>query len=165
MAKKAPAAAVALVPGKALASAELVEHDWAIATTEAIAVVTSNDAGWRRAWSRPWFEVAGGDWDEDAHTLTITWVDNSAEMVLTTLDDAPKQFPRVFKERVDSSIVYVEFERIPGSSAQLRASIRRTPEGELFSQISATRDVRRTARLEAQLDELEQRLWEIVGME
>ncbi|MPV49789.1 hypothetical protein GCG21_07165 [Pseudactinotalea sp. HY160] len=164
MAKKAPAAVAALVPGRHLALVELLDQHWAIATIDAIAVVTPDEHGWRLAWSRPWYDVAGGDWDEEEHTLKITWVDNSTGATLTTLDDAPKHFPRVFKERVDSSIVYVEFERIPGSRAQLRASVRRKPDGELFSQISATRDVRRTPELDEQLAQLERRLWEIVGL-
>ncbi len=163
MAKKIPAAAAEPVPGKLLAAVELDDRSWAMASTEVIATAVPAGDGWALGWSRPWIEVAGGEWDEDAHSLTISWVDNSPQVVLTTLDDAPKKFPRVFKERVDASIVYVEFERIPGSGAQLRASIRRTPDGELVAQISATRDVRRTPSLERQLDDLERRLWEIVG--
>lgn len=159
MARKPPSQLTGLIPGKILVAEETRTDTWVLLSSDAIAEAT---AGGDVLWQRPWHEVAGGDWDDEEHTLVVTWVDNQPESRIETARDAPKRFPRVFKERVDATVVYAETERIPGGG-RLRAAIRRTPTGELISQISSTTDVPQTPELERRIDELETKLWEMVG--
>lgn len=157
--KKAPRQIRRLARGKVLAQEQLINDSWALVTTDVFAIV---QAPAELTLERPWHEVATGEWDDQKHIMTITWVDGSRPTRVKTADDAPVAFPRLFKERVDASVVYSE--SLPVAGGILRGALRRTPEGELISQISSDRELPATAALEQQVAELERKLWEFVGI-
>lgn len=157
--KKAPRPIRRAVRGKLLAEELLIDDSWALITATDFAIV---DAGGEVKVERPWHEVATGEWDGDRHIMTVTWVDGSRPTRLKTADEAPVTFPRIFKERVDASVVYSETLPVPGG--ELRGALRRTPSGELISQISSDTALQATPDLEKQIAELEQKLWDFVGI-
>jgi len=157
--KKAPRPVRRAVRGKLLAEELLIDDSWALITATDFAIV---DAGGEVKVERPWHEVATGEWDGDRHIMTVTWVDGSRPTRLKTADEAPVTFPRIFKERVDASVVYSETLPVPGG--ELRGALRRTPSGELISQISSDTALQATPDLEKQIAELEQKLWDFVGI-
>lgn len=156
---KAPRSVRRAAQGKSLAEELLVDDTWAVVSSQVFAIVTP--AG-EIAQQRPWHEVATGEWDSERHIMTITWVDGSRPTRIKTVDEAPVNFPRLFKERVDASVVYAE--TLPVAGGVLRGALRRTPSGELISQISSDVKLPNTSGLEAQVAELEQKLWDFVGI-
>lgn len=142
-----------------LADEQLTHNQWAIVTTAAFAVV---DEGGEVVVSRAWHEIATGEWDEDRHVLTVSWVDGTNPIRVKTIDPAPVNFNRVFKERVDASVVYSESHPVPGGV--LRGALRRTPTGELISQISSDGQLAHTPQLQQQIEWLEAKLWDFVGI-
>lgn len=157
--KKAPRAIRRLAPGKFLVGELLSDDRWALVTTQAFAIVTQQN---EVLLNRPWHEVATGDWDDERHILSIGWVDGSKPTRIKTYDEAPITFPRIFKERVDASVVYSE--TLPVSGGVLRGALRRTPKGELISQISSDEQLPQSPELEQQVMELERKLWDFVGI-
>lgn len=159
MTKKAPRAVRRAAPGRVLAAERLVDDTWAIVSTDAFAVVTP--AGEVQV-QRPWHEVATGEWDGERHVMTISWVDGERPTRIKTVRESPVHFPRTFKERVDASVVYSDNVTVPGG--ELRGALRRTPSGELISQISSDVPLEQTPALEEQIVELERKMWEFVGI-
>lgn len=157
--KNAPRQVRTAVPGKPLTQELLHDGTWAVLTTDVFAVVETSGAVVEQ---RPWHEVALGEWEDERHVMSITWVDGSRPTRIKTDDAAPIAFPRIFKERVDASLVYFETVPIPGGL--LRGALRRTPSGELISQISSDTELAATPELEAQIAALEQKLWDFVGI-
>lgn len=148
-----------LVSGKPLADELLANGNWAIVTNEVFALLSGEG---EVLLARPWHEIATGEWDGDRHVLTITWVDGTQPLRVKTRDPAPASFTRVFKERVDASVVYAETTPVPGGV--LRGSLRRTPSGELISQISSDTKLTQTPELAVAVERLEARLWEFIGI-
>lgn len=145
--------------GKYLTAEALVDDSWALVTTEVFAIVGADGA---LARERPWHEVATGEWDDARRIMTITWVDGSKPTRLKTVNENPINFPRMFKERVDASVVYSE--SMPVVGGVLRGALRRTPSGELISQISSDGELVQCEQLEQQVAELEQKLWDFIGI-
>lgn len=156
---KAPRHIRRTLDGRVLAEEQLINDGWAFVTVRSFAVV-GNDGEIRV--QRPWHEVATGEWDGERHTMTVTWVDGSQPTRFKTTDDAPVAFPRVFKERVDASVVYSE--SLPVAGGVLRGALRRTPSGELISQISSDTALANSPQLEEYIAALEQKLWDFVGI-
>lgn len=157
--KNAPRKVRTAVPGKILVTEPLHDGTWAVISTDVFAVVNTSGEVLEQ---RPWHEVATGDWDGERHIMSITWVDGSAMTRIKTEHDAPVAFPRIFKERVDASLVY--FETVPVTGGLLRGALRRKPNGELISQISSDSKLSGSAELEAQIAALEQKLWDFIGI-
>lgn len=147
------------VSGKLLSAEPLLDEKWALITRDAFSVV---NPGGELLLQRPWHEVATGEWDDERHILEITWVDGSRATRLKTQDDSPINFPRIFKERVDASVVYSE--TIPVRGGVIRGALRRTPAGELISQISSDGELQQSLELDQQIAALEQKLWEFIGI-
>src|SRR5690625_85644 len=156
---KAPRPVRRAVGGKLLAEELLSDDSWALLTATSFAIV---EPGGEEKDERHWHEFATGEWEGDRHIRTVTWVDGSRPTRLKTVDESPITFPRIFKERVDASVVYSETLPVPGG--ELRGALRRTPAGELISQISSDAALQSTPDLEKQITELEQKLWEFVGI-
>lgn len=156
---KAPTTQRRSVEGRVLAEELLVDDSWAFASTSGFAVVGREG---EVIAQRPWHEVATGEWDDERHIMTVTWVDGSRPTRIKTVDPDPISFPRIFKERVDASVVYSETH--PAAGGELRGALRRTPSGELISQISSDRELENTPELEKQVADLEQKLWDFVGI-
>lgn len=119
---------------RVLASAPLTDG-WAVATSHGLHLVRA-DAG---PVMRPWVDVSTGRLDADAAILTVSWVDGS-ESLLQLADNRSMEFPRIFRQCVDTSLVHSEQVALPrGASA--RVALRRTADGRLVTQVLGTGDV------------------------
>jgi hypothetical protein len=158
-AQRAPSFVTSAVAERPLAWAEVDGDRWLVLTRSEVALVTQEVLTWRR----PWHEVERGEWDAEAHTLTIHWVGVPEADDLVTVDEHPRDLPLTFRERVDASVVYSESERATGGGT-LRAVVRRTPDDTLITQVLAVGRVRPGLELETQIDALEARVRDAVGM-
>ena len=114
----------------AIAQASLTDGSWAVATRRGLALLSEV------ATVRPWSDVDRGRWDPESSTLTVQWVDGSPPSALEVVHPTRTAFLRVFRERVQSSVVMAETVRLPeGSSA--RVAVRRSEQDELFIQVVA----------------------------
>lgn len=147
------------VDGPILDAAEVAGDRWLVLTRREVVLVGGDGAIWRH----PWHEVERGEWDGEAHTLTVHWVGDRSPAVLTTVAEQPRDLPLTFRERVDASVVHVETERARGGGT-LRAAVRRTPDGGLLTQVIAVGRIRPGPDLDAQVDALETRVRDAVGM-
>lgn len=120
--------AVAALVGRGARAAD--EPAWAAATASGVVVLDRAGVRWRRAWT----DVEHGSWAEATETLTITWVDGSPARALELSPEAGRWFPEAFRDRVQASVVHVERRTLPGLG-EVRAMIRRAPDGELLSQL------------------------------
>lgn len=147
------------VDGPILEVSEVDGDRWLVLTPTEVALVGTDGLLWRR----PWHEVERGEWDGERHALTVHWVGERSPLVLTTVAENPRTLPLAFRERVDASVVFVETERARGGGT-LRAAVRRTPDGGLLTQVIAVGRVRPGPDLDAQVDALERRVRDAVGM-
>ena len=115
--------------GRTLAAGRLTDG-WAVATTTGIAVVPDDGDVLRRAWS----DVDGARLDPASAELTVTWVDGLPPTVLHLADDRDVSLPRTLHERVQQSVVHSETVRLPRGDV-VRVALRRSPTGELFTQV------------------------------
>ncbi|MEP7763616.1 hypothetical protein [Sanguibacter sp. 25GB23B1] len=115
---------------RAIAQASLVDGSWAVATREGLALLTAAPV------LRPWSDVDRGRWDPEEAALVVQWVDGSSPLELVMAKPTRTAFLRVFRERVQSSVVMSETVHLPeGSSA--RVAVRRSATDELFLQVVA----------------------------
>ncbi len=106
------------------------ENLWAVATVSGVAVVTRDGVRWRREW----VDVDHGSWSADTESLTVTWVDGAPERTLALAPEAGRRFPEAFRDRVQASVVHVERRTVSGLG-DVRAMVRRSPDGTLLSQL------------------------------
>ena len=158
-AQRVPRFVAGAVPGRALVQEQVDGGGWLVLTRSEVALVTEDGLAWRR----PWHEVERGEWDGEAHTLTVHWVGVAEPLRLVTVDESPRDLPLTFRERVDASVVHTESERVPGGG-ELRAVVRRTSDGALLTQVLAVGRVRPSPALERQIDALEARVRDAVGL-
>jgi hypothetical protein len=144
---------------KPLVSAELVDGAWAVVTEPAL-VVVDEDGVRHRA---PWHHIENGRWDGDSRTFTITWSERDrAESSLTLVSDEVERFTTSLRERVQSSVVHAETLDLP--TGQVRATVRRAEDGSLYSQLTAFGRLAGTDEEQAQIDALERRVRQAVGL-
>lgn len=158
-AQRAPAFVTSAVSEKPLAWAAINGDRWLVLTRSELALVTQEGLTWRR----PWYEVERGEWDGQAHALTVHWVGVPTPDVLVTVDERPRDLPLAFRERVEASVVHTETEPARGGGT-LRAVVRRTPQGELITQVLAVGRVRQSPALDTQIDALEAKVRDAVGL-
>ncbi len=115
-----------------------------------------------RDFDRPWHLVEGGQWNSEKRLLHVTWVDGEAATDLI-LDVDDQDVAAVLRERIESSLVHLEVEKLPDGGT-LRGAIRRGSDGELFSQVSVRGKVRAGADLDHRVHVLEQRIRSAVGL-
>ena len=156
---KPPAWVGRSVPGKVMVAEALDDGRWLVLTRDEVALVAESGLQWRR----PWFEVERGEWDGESHTLTVHWVGDATPVPLTTQSESSKTLPLAFREQVDASVVHVETERARGGGS-LRGAVRRRPDGSLLVQVLGVGRLRPGPELEAQVDALEARLRDAVGL-
>ncbi|MBI9114329.1 hypothetical protein [Sanguibacter suaedae] len=113
-----------------VSQALLDDGSWAVATRHHLVLATTGDI--RR---RPWCDVDRGRWDPESDTVEVDWVDRSPTTALHVADPRRTTFVRVFRERVQWSVVLSETVRLPDGAA--RVAVRRAPEGDLFVQVVA----------------------------
>lgn len=114
---------------RVLARAPLTDG-WAVATTHGLRLVPSDGEPVRR----PWIDVNGGRLDPEAAVLTVTWVDGTSPTHLHLADDRSMEFPRVFRQCVESSLVHTERIALP-SGASARVALRRDADEGLVTQV------------------------------
>ncbi|PFG32833.1 hypothetical protein [Sanguibacter antarcticus] len=113
-----------------IAQASLVDGSWVVATRLGIAFLADAPT------LRPWSDVDRGRWEPDTSTLVVQWVDGSTQVTLGMARPTRTAFLRVFRERVQSSVVMAETVHLPeGSSA--RVAVRRSATDGLFLQVVA----------------------------
>ncbi len=120
-----------LPPGDhVLAGVHLADGDWAVASAQALHLL--HDDGTAPA-TTPWCDVDRGSLDPTSRTLTVWWV-SGARRGLTLPEDADAQaFARVFRDRVQQSVVHAVTVPLPGGGTA-RVALRRGPDGSLFTQ-------------------------------
>lgn len=118
---------------RVLASAELVDGSWAVATRAAL--VTSDATG-AAVSIRPWCEVDRASYAPETATITVSWVDGAAPLALPLADPRRTSLAQTLRERVQSSVVLAETVTL-AAGRTARVAVRRDGEGELFSQVVA----------------------------
>lgn len=142
-----------------LASAELADGTWAVATTSALCVSDATSSVARH----PWHTILHGAWEGELHQFTVTWVDGARPpLVLTTKEDDVATFAATLRERVQSSVVHTETIEAP-SGARVSAYIRRGEDGALFSQLTVVGSLSGEEDQRA-ADDLERRARGAVGL-
>ncbi|WP_435736282.1 hypothetical protein V5D56_16015 [Cellulosimicrobium sp. PMB13] len=116
---------------RVLASAELVDGSWAVATRSTL--VTSDPAG-AVTLRRPWSDVDRASYAPEPSTLTVTWVDGSDPVELHLADPRRTALVQTLRERVQSSVVLSETVTF-AAGRTARVAVRRHPDGGLFSQV------------------------------
>jgi len=111
-----------------ISQALLDDGSWVVATRHHLALSGTGEI--RR---RPWCDVDRGRWDPETSTVEVDWVDGSPTTPLHVADPRRTTFVRVFRERVQWSVVLSETVRLPDGAA--RVAVRRAPEGDLFVQV------------------------------
>lgn len=147
------------VPDRVMSAAEVDGGAWLILTRTEVVLASEDGVSWRH----PWHEVERGDWDGETHALTVHWVGERAPSIIVTSAEHPRDLPLTFRERVDASVVHVETEPARGGGT-LRAAVRRTPQGDLLIQVIGAGRVRPGPALNAQMDALEAKVRDAVGM-
>ncbi|MFD6177657.1 MULTISPECIES: hypothetical protein [unclassified Isoptericola] len=119
---------------RVLASVELADGRWAVATTADLVVVGPGpqDVDMRR----PWSDVDRGVLDPERSELQISWVDAAPDLVLRLVDPERTPFPQALRERVQWSVVLAETVAVPGGG-DVKVAVRRTADGRFFSQAVA----------------------------
>jgi len=118
---------------RVLASAELADGSWAVATRTEL--LTSDPTGGVVA-RRPWSDVDRAGYAPETATITVSWVDGAPPLALTLADARRTSLAQTLRERVQSSVVLSETVTFaPGLTA--RVAVRRDGDGELFSQVVA----------------------------
>ncbi len=118
---------------RVLASAELVDGSWAVATRSSL--VTSDAAGGSVA-SRPWCDVDRASYSPETTTITVSWVDGAPSLALPLADARRTSLAQTLRERVQSSVVLAETVTF-AAGLTARVAVRRDGDGELFSQVVA----------------------------
>jgi len=160
-ASRLPDAVAAHLPkgDKPLASAPMTNGSWAVVTRDALAVVGEDGLGQRTAWH----EIETGAWDGDTRTFTITWADRERpDQTLSLTDDDVAEFTAAIRERVQASVVHHETIEIAGT--RVRGTVRRRADGSLYSQLTAFGPLPRGEEADQELDDLERRIREAVGL-
>ncbi len=115
---------------RVLAGVQLTGGGWAVASTRGLHL--AHDDGTSPA-TTPWCDVDRGSLDPESRTLTVWWV-SGARRDLVLPDDADGQaFARVFRDRVQQSVVHAVTVPLPGGGTA-RVALRRGPDGALFTQ-------------------------------
>lgn len=110
-----------------------------------------------------WSDFETGTWDDDANTLTLTFVDpRTPPLSFVIPREADGLAIMMIRERIERSIVYTQVSQLP-SGAIARGQVRRNPDDSLFTQIIVDSDITEGDRLA--LDGLDHELREAVGID
>ncbi|HLV05691.1 hypothetical protein [uncultured Georgenia sp.] len=142
-----------------LAAAPMTNGSWVVVARDALLVVGEDGLGQRTAWH----EIETGVWDGDTRTFTITWADRERpEQSLVLEHDDVAVLTAALRERVQASVVH--HETIEVGRTRVRATVRRREDGSLYSLLTAFGPLPRDEDVERQLDDLERRVREAVGL-
>lgn len=142
----------------AVVSTQLVDEKW---LGVGIADLIVLDADRAEEVRRPWTDVESAQWDGDHRVMTVRWISGEPPLRLRTAHDKVRDAVTALRERVTASQVHVEI--MPTEAGgDVRAFVRRTPEGEMFTQLIARGSLTDEERERA--DELEARARAAVGL-
>lgn len=112
---------------------ELSDGSWLLLATLGPHVITETDT----QFVGHWHEIQRARWDGEAKTLSIHWVDPARDIVRFHAEaEDPQAFMMSFEEYVEYAVVSTG-QRQTESGTTITASIRRRPDGELFSALVA----------------------------
>lgn len=131
-------AALDLAPRERVLASTPLADGWAVATTHGLRVVPTD--GEAPELRRPWVDVSGGRLEADDAVLQVTWVDGSPAARLQLADTGSMEFPRVFRQCVDSSLVHYETVQL-SRGRSVRVALRRDPADGMLTQVIGTGDV------------------------
>ncbi|MBE7701104.1 hypothetical protein H9623_12425 [Oerskovia sp. Sa1BUA8] len=141
-----------------LASAQLTDGSWAVATRTVLA--TTGDT----ASARPWCDVDRAGYDPGSASLTVEWVDGAPPLVLHLADVRRTALAQAVRERVQSSVVLAEVVAL-GGGRSAKVAVRRDTDGSLFSQVVAEAGVDlEDPRTRAVIDAAEDRVRSMSGL-
>ncbi|WP_454043541.1 hypothetical protein [Cellulosimicrobium sp. Marseille-Q8652] len=116
---------------RVLASAELVDGSWAVATRSTLLTCGPSGAVTLR---RPWSDVDRASYAPESSTISVTWVDGDAPAELRLADPRRSSLVQTLRERVQSSVVLSETVTF-AAGRTARVAVRRDLDGGLFSQV------------------------------
>jgi hypothetical protein len=114
-----------------LAAVHLDGGGWAVASLRAFHLLADDDGAPEAA--TPWCDVDRGSMDPATRTLTVWWVSGARRALRLPEDADAQRFARVFRDRVQQSVVHAVTVTLPGG-AQAQVALRRGPDGRLFTQ-------------------------------
>ena len=114
---------------RVLAHGRLDDGSWAVATTSSLVRSTGTSSA-----SCRWCDVDRGSWDPTSSTLTVTWVDGRAPLLLRFAHPAKTSIMSVFRERVQASVVMSETVPV-GTGLTARVAVRKDHHGNLLTQV------------------------------
>lgn len=142
-----------------LAFAAMTNGSFAVVARDALLVVGEDGLGQRTAWH----EIENGAWDGETRTFTITWADRERpDQPLVLESDEVEVFTSALRERVQASVVHHETAEVGGT--RVRAIVRRREDGSLYSQVTAFGPLPHGEEADREIDELERRVREAVGL-
>ena len=114
---------------RVLAHGRLDDGSWAVATSASLIRSDGTSTA-----SCTWCDVDRGSWDPESSTLTVTWVDGHAPLRLRIAEPTKTSLMRVFRERVQASVVVSE--TVPlGAGLTARVAVRKDHVGNLLTQV------------------------------
>ncbi|MEV7972183.1 hypothetical protein [Cellulomonas sp. NPDC089187] len=114
---------------KILATAQLADDGWLVATRHALHVLPSTG----ERLTRPWADIDRGTFDPEAPAITVHWVTGDSDNY-PLAPPTPVKFAQTFRERVQSSVVHVQKVQIPGAGT-VQVALRRGADGKLLTQV------------------------------
>ena len=116
----------------ALTTAPLEDGRWFAVGAAEVAVIGVDGVALRT----PWTDLESATWDGESRELTLSRVDGAPPTVLRLATDDVFRLMTAVRERVNGSIVHVEF-LATRAGGEIRALVRRAADGSLFSQLIA----------------------------
>lgn len=113
---------------RALATVELTDGRWAVATRRALYVLTDDTVE-----RHPWPDVDRANLTVETATVTVHRVDGTSQDLPLAERGAPT-FARTLRERVQASVVHAETVALPAGRT-VRVAVRHDEDGSLFSQV------------------------------
>lgn len=114
-----------------LAAVHLETGGWAIASLRAFHLLADDDAAPDTATA--WCDIDRGSMDPQTRTLTVWWVSGARRALRLPEDVDAQRFARVFRDRVQQSVVQAITVTLPGGG-EAQVALRRAPDGRLFTQ-------------------------------
>ncbi|NCD19323.1 MAG: hypothetical protein EOL89_05000 [Actinobacteria bacterium] len=115
----------------ALTTAPLEDGRWLAVAAGEFAVVDEDGISVRA----PWTDLERASWDGERRELTMLRIDGEPPIVLRLATDEVFHTMTAVRERVNGSIVHVEY--LATAGGEIRALVRRSADGTLFSQLVA----------------------------
>ncbi len=115
----------------ALTTAPLEDGRWFAVGAAEVAVIGVDGVALRT----PWTDLESATWDGESRELTLSRVDGAPPTVLRLATDDVFRLMTAVRERVNGSIVHVEY--LATAGGEIRALVRRSADGTLFSQLVA----------------------------